>query len=84
MRRRSARLVVACIAAGVPILTWFVRTHNGKRKKRGVTAKGAFTTESVEDFTPQQTAFLGRVREIWDATTAAQVSAPDIAHVATS
>jgi hypothetical protein len=63
------------MAAGVPILTWFMRTaHRKKSSKRGIAAKGAFTEDSVEDFTPEQTAFLGRVREIWDATTAGQVS----------
>jgi hypothetical protein len=63
------------MAAGVPLLTWFVRTaHRRKSRQRGIAAKGAFTEDSVEDFTPEQTAFLGRVREIWDAATAGQVS----------
>jgi hypothetical protein len=76
MRRRSKRVLIACIAVSVPILTWFVRiAHTGKRKTRGIAAKGAFTEDSVEDFTPRQTALLGRVREIWDAAMAGQAGA---------
>jgi hypothetical protein len=83
MRRRSTRLLIACIA-GVPILTWFVRTAQSvRRKKRGVAPKRAFTADSVEDFTPEQTAVLGRVREIWDAETAGEVS-PGAQHSLTS
>ena len=75
MRRRSARWVVTCIAAGIPILTWFVRTATSrKRKKRWVRNENDFAPDSVEDFTPEQTAFLGRVREIWDAASAGPVS----------
>jgi hypothetical protein len=75
MRRRSVRLLFVCMAAGVPILTWVVRAaRGGKHKKRGAAIRDNCTPDSTEDFTPEQTAFLGRVREIWDEATAGQVS----------
>jgi len=58
MRRRSIRLLLAGIAVGVPILTWFVQ----RARCRNRIAPG-----TMEDFTPEQTAFLRRVRETWDA-----------------
>ena len=58
MRRRSVRLLLAGIAAGVPILTWFVRRPRSRNH---------IAPDAMEDFTPEQTAFLRRVRETWDA-----------------
>ena len=61
MRRRSVRLLLAGIAVGVPILTLFVRRARSRNR---------ITPDAMEDFTPEQTAFLRRVRETWDAVLA--------------
>jgi hypothetical protein len=67
-RRRSIRWLVAGISAVVPMLAWFVGTaYDRKRKKLGVGKGNTFAPGSVEDFTPEQIALLGRVREICDA-----------------
>ena len=60
MQKRSLQLILGGVAVGVPTVAWFVRRASGKRHEK-------FARESVEDFTAEQTAFLQRVREIWDA-----------------
>ena len=70
-------LLLGGIAVGVPTLTWFMRRARGRNlTKRKVTAnRGKFARDhSVDDFTPEQTAVLRRVREIWD-TLGGQASA---------
>ena len=69
MRRRSLQLVLGGVAVGVPTLAWFLgRARRRKYEKRRVPVdtQRVFRAK-VEDFTPEQTAFLQRVREIWDA-----------------
>ena len=69
IRRRSLHLLLGGVAVGVPTLTWFMRRARGKKhEKRKVAAnREKLARDTVEDFTPEQTAFLRRVREIWDA-----------------
>jgi hypothetical protein len=44
------------------------RARGKKHEKRKVAAnREKVARDTVEDFTPEQTAFLRRVREIWDA-----------------
>jgi len=61
MRRRSVRVLLAGIAVAVPVLTLFVRRAR---------IRSRLAPDAMEDFTPEQTAFLRRVREIWDAVLA--------------
>ena len=61
MRLRSVRLLLAGMLVGVPILTLFVRRARSRNR---------ITPNAMEDFTPEQTAFLRRVRETWDAVLA--------------
>jgi hypothetical protein len=69
MRRRSLKLVLGGVAVGVPTLTWILRrVRRRKDEKRRVAAETEMILRAkVEDLTPEQTAFLRRVREIWDA-----------------
>ena len=70
-------LLLGGIAVGVPTLAWFVRRARGRngRKHNAATIRGKFArAHSVDDFTPEQTAVLRRVREIWD-TLGGQASA---------
>jgi hypothetical protein len=44
------------------------RARSKKHERRKVAAnREKVAGDTVEDFTPEQTAFLRRVREIWDA-----------------
>lgn len=69
MRRRSLYLLLSGVAVGMPTLTWFMRkVRSRNHEKRKVTAnRETVGADTVEDFTPEQIAFLRRVREIWDA-----------------
>jgi len=75
MQKRSL-LLLGGVAVGVPTLTLFVRRARSRNhNKRELAAyREQVARESVEDFTPEQIAFLKRVREIWDAL-GSQVSA---------
>jgi hypothetical protein len=70
MRRRSLHLLLGSVAVGVPTLTWFMRRARSKKhekRKVATNREEKVADDTVEDFTPEQTAFLRRVREIWDA-----------------
>ena len=74
-RPRRTRWTIACIVAGVPIVTCLVGTVWGrKRKKRALGDTTDLTSDSADDFTPEQAALLGRVREICDAAKTCQAN----------
>ena len=65
MQRRSLQPLLGGVTVGAPTLAWFIRRARVRKHEKRNREKIA--REKVEDFTPEQTAFLGRVREIWDA-----------------
>lgn len=69
MRRRSLHLLLGGVAVGLPTLTWFMRRARSKKhqKRKFAAYTEQLARNSVADFTAEQTAFLKRVREIWDA-----------------
>ena len=50
----------------MPTLAWFMRRVR-VRKRKLAAIREKIAGDKVADFTAEQTAFLRRVREIWDA-----------------
>jgi hypothetical protein len=61
MRRRKLRLFLAGCAAALSVAALFSRT-----KKPREAREPRFAPNAADDLTFEQTAMLGRVREIWE------------------